>query len=487
MNTKCTPRGLRLAWALTGLGTAAAVLLGPGVPVLAADEPYLCHWVVTTPREIEQQTGRNFANEIDFAGAPISKNAVIFYMHALGEFPYAGPHEYVQDPSWLGRHLAEIVKDVEMMIPDPGFSGLAVIDYERWNLLWERTNNQDHWREHINAHHPGLVAGLSSAEAEQVYKETYEAAAAEFYLATITTCREVRPSARWGFFNYPQKLYKSQNLVAKGTVGYGMYTALASQLNDTLDWLWEASDALYPVIYQPKVTLPLGVAPSDTVAENRYEDNVQFVETNVGEALRVGGGKPVFAFISGGYQVGEGAPTANSFGLNEINLDHSTLMPALCGASGLMLWSTLKDEPTAAAMQQWMTFQFAPKMIEVDLEVNGLPPDGGSDGGGDIPGTPDDPQGGSQDIPDAPKAPVADKKAKADEAAGKYMAKHPGITHEEALEALRRARKARQGSRGSTTGEVTEESSAGGGTVPRSSSTGTGSRPRPAPTRAGER
>ena len=40
----------------------------------------------------------------------------------------------------VDAHLSQVRKDVEYYVPDPNFTGLAVIDWEAWRPIFERNH-----------------------------------------------------------------------------------------------------------------------------------------------------------------------------------------------------------------------------------------------------------------------------------------------------------------------------------------------------------
>ncbi|WAR14695.1 HYAL1-like protein, partial [Mya arenaria] len=107
-------------------------------------------------------------------------------------------------------HIQKVVDDVNNFIPDVNFSGLAVIDWERWRPIFERNNYNEEQRVYIRA-------------------------------STLVTCRQLRPRGHWGFYGFPAcyNYHKGESTCSNET----------KSLNDRLDWLFNISSVLLPSIY----------------------------------------------------------------------------------------------------------------------------------------------------------------------------------------------------------------------------------------------
>ncbi|MHC4767611.1 MAG: hypothetical protein ACYTEI_02740, partial [Planctomycetota bacterium] len=187
------------------------------------------------------------------------RDVTIFYSMMLGEFPVQGPHLIAGDPTWMSRHFTELEQDVNKWIPDNAYNGYAVIDYENWNLQWDRLRNEpsdggpeardkdyrDDWRDYISSVTPDFDA-LPPWEQERLLRETYDTTVKDFYLATIQACTQQRPEAKWGVWGYPQFQHPDED------------QAQRRARNDELAWLWSSVGAVVPHIYSRRYTVPDG-------------------------------------------------------------------------------------------------------------------------------------------------------------------------------------------------------------------------------------
>lgn len=205
-------------------------------------------------------------------------NITIFYSDKLGEYPYYGRgHEPVyggvpQNAS-LKQHLRKAEGDLMTDIPDLGFHGLAVIDWEKWRPLWERNwdAKEIYWngsRALVKAKHPTW----NPKQIEDEAVREFENASRAFMEETLKLGRRERPGGLWGFYGFPC-CYNYQ--YKKNETYTGECPALEMKRNDKLTWLWNISSALYPDIY-----LDLGL-------RGRGQDILLYSRHRILEAMRV--------------------------------------------------------------------------------------------------------------------------------------------------------------------------------------------------------
>ena len=176
----------------------------------------------------------------EFTGA----NITIFY--GIGHFPHISrkTKEYIYGGlPQLGNltdHLDQVTKDVISKLPE-GFSGLAVIDYEQWRPLFKHNFDAlDMYKmaseELVRKEHPDWT---NKSQIEDEAEKEWNAAAKLFFESTLETAKGLRPKAQWGYYGFPRCYGKVGNFCTNGSQAD----------NDRLQWLWDASTALYPRIY----------------------------------------------------------------------------------------------------------------------------------------------------------------------------------------------------------------------------------------------
>lgn len=344
-------------------------------------DKYTVYWGVTTKIGYLRKTGIDWANKIDFNGAPINSKVTLFYQSNMGDYPLAGPHIPLMTPGYMDSHISRIQKHLDQYMPDPNYDGLGIIDYETWRPIWELTPNEhsskpidahdydfrNDWEEYMTIVQPAKMKSLSGQTRELYLRDTYEGASRDFYLATLAECRRLRPNAKWTFYGYPMKIYRDSQRVGPGIIGYGNLTSQASAANDRLAWLWGAVDFLNPSLYAVKRTVPTKEDISMPAEENLPHQNVEYILTNVAESVRLANGKPVLPMVWTRYQ---SAGLGYTF-LNDTNLYHQLELPHQAGANGIILWDGVKSPQTYSQLQDFMTTSLAPAIIDVDARLNG--------------------------------------------------------------------------------------------------------------------
>ena len=157
--------------------------------------------------------------------------------HSTGKYSNGG----IPQLGNLTYHLQQVEVDINHIIPNASFNGLAVIDFEAWRPLFKHNFDwlkiyQKASEELVQKEHPNWT------NSTQIYEEAekeFNAAAERFFLSTIQRAQQLRPQAYWGYYGFPRCYGQPGN-----------YCSPDSQAdNDRLQWLWNASTALYPRIY----------------------------------------------------------------------------------------------------------------------------------------------------------------------------------------------------------------------------------------------
>lgn len=182
----------------------------------------------------------------------IGSNMTIFYSDKLGFYPHYNDknesvHGGVPQNFSLPDHLLQAYADLQKIMPDKNFSGLAVVDWESWRPLWERNWDrkeiyQQGSRALVKAEHPDWKPEQIEAQA----KKNFEGAAQAFMEQTIKLGQNERPGGLWGFYGFPC-CYNYQH--KKNETYTGKCPPEEEKRNDRLSWLWNVSTALYPSIY----------------------------------------------------------------------------------------------------------------------------------------------------------------------------------------------------------------------------------------------
>lgn len=309
----------------------------PAVP--GADEPKIYLNLINGDSEaIEAELG-------DLPGV-VSGRVTLFTEPRLGLYPKLWKGRWVNGgtpvEANLAKHLAEVRRDVEEMIPDPEWDGFAVIDYEHWGLRWPKGKSAYRARvlRVIRAERPTA----SRADVESIAKARWEKSSKAFMLSTIDLCRRLRPKAKWGFFGYPK-------------IGFGRMTPEVERSLDQQQVLIDHSDALYPEVYARRKTNQSKrgsriLAPSEHFG--------QYIDRLIETSRRLGGGKPVMAYASVRYNSAfdqlKGKP------LSKEDLTTMLTRPIKAGADGVILWGAVGAAKREAVFRTQFLERVAPAL-----------------------------------------------------------------------------------------------------------------------------
>lgn len=283
------------------------------------------------------------AGQVRWPGGEYRSDVAVIYEHDGGLYPrvYQGKEENGGLPQRadLRAHLSELERDIQRDIPDPNFSGWAVLDYESWDPVWELTKKE--YRERSVALVKRSDPRWSDADAERLAKANYESGAKRFMLETIRKAKAVRPRAKWGYYALPWPTYE--------------------RFEDRMKWLWEASDALYPCLY---TDIP-GLPPSDSAFPKGKRSLTAYVtdmRNRVELSRRLGGGKPVVAFLWVRYD------HTGLFGgefVNDGDLEAMLRVPRQAGADGAILWNQAQSAQEAADLNGFVGERLLPMVKRV--------------------------------------------------------------------------------------------------------------------------
>ncbi|NIG60033.1 hyaluronidase-3 isoform X2 [Pontoporia blainvillei] len=251
------PCGMTMQLGLA-LVLGVALCLGCGQPLLQAPErPFLVLWNVPSahckarfgvhlPLEalgIVANRGQRFHGQ----------NVTIFYKNQLGFYPYLGPRGTAHNGGIpqavpLDRHLAWAAYQIRHSL-QPGFAGLAVLDWEEWCPLW--SGNWGRRQVYQTASWAWARRVFPNLDPqEQLYKARigFEQAARALMEDTLQLGRALQPHGLWGFYRFPA-CGNGWHGTASNYTGHCHAATLAR--NTQLHWLWAASSALFPSIYLP--------------------------------------------------------------------------------------------------------------------------------------------------------------------------------------------------------------------------------------------
>ncbi|NWX17307.1 HYAL1 protein, partial [Aegotheles bennettii] len=298
---------------------------GPG-PVLV-NRPFVTIWNIPTERCTKYNVTLNLEvfdvlanDQQSFFGQDIT----LFYSEELGLLPYytaegVPVHGGLPQNASLDTHLQQAIQDIKVILPSPAYSGLAIIDWEKWRPLWIRNwGSMDIYHqkseELVEQQHPQWPPKKVKEEA----KKQFEQSARAFMEQTLQLGKTLRPNGYWGFYGFPNCYNNDFNSLPYT----GTCPVVEQQRNKELWWLWQSSRALYPSIYLP----PCLSGTNKTLA---------YVRHRVAEAFAVlNSSIPVLPYsqIAFDYTV--------DF-LSQEDLMNTIGESAAQGAAGIVLWGSL--------------------------------------------------------------------------------------------------------------------------------------------------
>jgi hypothetical protein len=287
----------------------------------------------------------------------------------FGTYPYyVGNTEYnggIPQRVNIAEHLRIAEQHLVSEVPDPNWTGYIIIDYESWHPLWEWNYVWQNWKyinesiDYYRANHN--TAGMTYPQIEAAAGAEFNNAAIRLWNETISMGKRLRPRAVWGFYGYPIVPHYNAatpvcpQLPGEPTIGIN---ACRKGLNNQLDWLTRASDALYPEIYQQLWVNSSLSGSAWWPGEIQVADNIAIVGTIVNESIRVSnrvGGRTIapyiaLTFISGNFPGNHDSQLI----YNSYNINHSYYYPFDLGVDGLVIWNNAPDSGTAAQYTDYL-------------------------------------------------------------------------------------------------------------------------------------
>jgi hypothetical protein len=367
MRSRCAPI---LPRALVALIATAVSFFALGAGRNEDDRTaYWASWAVTN--EVSRSRGVDWAGTVDLSRSPLRRDAVVFAAEALGRFPWGGPHQS-DNEEYMVLHLAAVRRDVAAKIPDPSWSGFAVIEYDAWVPDWDSPllrnipsklsadapdyDFKSDWEDYVQEAKPQALRGLSGPKRDDALRFTFNTAARDFFLATLRECKRLRPNAKWGFYGFPYREYAVNDPAPR---------ARWVARNESLRWMYDASDVLYPAIHAVYATVE-GRPPNRAKRENRLTENAEYITSNVREAVRLAAGKPVRPIVWLRYHDNAG-PSYAFKRLTPASLRQMVTLPKAAGASGVMIWDQILSPGEVRELQMLVDQQLAASLTAITV------------------------------------------------------------------------------------------------------------------------
>ncbi|XP_069675907.1 hyaluronidase-like isoform X2 [Periplaneta americana] len=225
----------------------------------------------------------------------------------------------------LEQHLNKLRAQVDEMVPDRNFQGLGVIDFEAWRPIWRQNwasllPYRELSREIEKGLHPFW---WTPQQIEEAASRRFEKAAREFLLSTLELLKQMRPNGQWGYYTFPYCFnYTPKN----------MQPACPKEVqheNDEIQWLFDASDAVYPSLYLSKLRMTT-------------DQHVQFAVGRLNEAVRVANNVPRLSKPTVNAYVWYKYHDVDQF-LSEEDIHNSLAVARRFKAGGVVIWGSAND------------------------------------------------------------------------------------------------------------------------------------------------
>lgn len=305
----------------------------------------------------------DWASQITFNGVPLNGNFWTIGEDVLADDVRRLGLHITRRADWRDTLAKRLQRNLDTRIPADA-EGFGSLDIEFLPFAWgDRTGGPglrpgagpntrkpwDLWYEYIRTERPELIAGKSTAQAEDILDKTYMEATRDFITTLLQEAKRLRPKLKWGMYGYPN--WRNQE--------YGYPDPNPARMeNDKLKWLWDASDAAYPSLYQGRAVVPDGTPITDPSTYVSSSFNRNFMATNIREARRViGNDKPVIPFVMLVHPEYTNLPSQF---LNDANLQHSIEYPKQVGADGVVIWGVVDVGAYKNALQNYMNTKFLP-------------------------------------------------------------------------------------------------------------------------------
>jgi Hyaluronidase len=408
---------------LRSLSITALVCLTAGMSMAQSQteaRPFTAHWgVATCPHELRWRTTVDWAQIVEFEGAPIRKDAYVLYEHDFLLDVRDRGLSITTDPAWNTAYDARLDTYIAQQIPNPNFDGIVCIDVEFLAVTWgNRTGGPgispqtpatprryfDEWYDYIRTRQPALLANRTVEQQEEALRISYEQAVKDLFLRTIQRMQTLRPNAKFGYYSQP--LRRNSEYTNPAT------QAAVRAYNDNLRWLFDAQDVFFLELYQ---RFFVAETPQQVNWNLRWPqgDLERIMQGNIEEARRVAGEKPVYVLTM--VRFSELTPGHEKQPLTDELYDLAIRSPKQYGADGIVIWDFLRSDADRQRLQTYMTQHVNWRIRDVTRDPNAPAADPLADAGSapdpqtppSSPTVPDAPAQGPAEAPPAPQQPRA--------------------------------------------------------------------------------
>jgi len=298
---------------------------------------------MTTTSDQELARGLNWSARFDFGTVPVRRDAAVLYEHDFGLDVREKGLGITTQPGYRSRLRQQLARVLDKRVPDTRFEGVICLDIEFLHPWWEgdrevtpefrRGMDQfELWRFHLQANDPELIQHRNLHSRNEIFRRTYEGAVRAWYGMIVDECRSLRPYAKFGFYGIPAGSRHDRDYAKPEGQPH-------RDANDKVRWMIDISDCILLPLYQDKVILR-DLERQVTPREIPLELGRAFIETNIAEAKRLAGRKPVYVIAMMTYPdwIKDCLPALAERPMNDDNLAALFVWPKEFGADGIVIW-----------------------------------------------------------------------------------------------------------------------------------------------------
>ncbi|MFT3687176.1 MAG: hypothetical protein QM783_20015 [Phycisphaerales bacterium] len=286
-----------------------------------------------------------------FGGAPLRMDCLLIPAGEPGGlYPRQGPHMIELYPggraAYYTAYLTALTNLINLWLPTTNYDGLLVCDYEFFSPWYTGHLNYastqaynaldndpiDDWRDTLRVTRASAIAGMTAAQQEAYFKQEWESTTREFFERTYNLLKQLRPNSKVGFYNQPAQCYWEWRDPVKA--------AAMRQGHDEVTWFWNMVDIILPSTYTFYQSVPDHRVPGPS--QDRESDFDAYCRANIGEALRVARGKPVYNYVA--FQHHASNPLYANDPVNYYNLRHPFEVARELGCNGCIIWGWVRTQ-----------------------------------------------------------------------------------------------------------------------------------------------
>ena len=305
-------------------------------------------------------------NNITLTRTPVRLDVVLVSYGSTPLYPAQGPH-FIETfpggrPAYYAQFIPQLQGIISSWITNAAYDGLIVLDYEFFSPWWTGHLNTpstlgpdeldddyiDDWRDTLRVTRAAQLAGLTPAQQEAYFKQEWLSTTREFFERVYNAVKTLRPLAKVGIYNQPAQTYWGW---LNPTSAAAMHAG-----HDEVPWFWQMVDVILPSIYAFYKSVPDFRAPGPN--QDRESSFDAYCRANIGAALRIANGKPVYPYVS--FQYHPSNPAYAWQPVNDFNLRQALAVSREMGCNGVVVWAWIKTQTAYDQIAPYMSATLDP-------------------------------------------------------------------------------------------------------------------------------